>query len=77
MSECACHLPGLNSKSLEWETLHFYQSGQDLRISVPVLKGNDVKALTEYVRIHTKQSLATYPVKRIVEIKKENDDDAF
>ena len=68
MSECACHLPGLNSKSLEWETLHFNQSGQDLRISVPVLKGNDVKALTEYVRIHTKQSLATYPVKRIVEI---------
>jgi len=68
MSECACHLPGLDPRSLDWETLHFNQSGQNLKISVPVLKGDDVKALTEYIRNHTKQSLAAYPVKRIVEI---------
>ena len=68
MNECACHLPGLDPRSLEWETLHFNQSGQDLKIRVPVLTGSDVKALTEYIRYHTKQSLAAYPVKRIVEI---------
>ncbi len=68
MIEHACHLPGLDPRSLDWETLHFDQSGQDIKIDVPVLKGADVKALAEYIRIHKKQSLAGYPVKRIVEI---------
>ena len=68
MIEHACHLPGLDPRSLDWETLHFDQSGQDIKIDVPVLKGTDVKALAEYIRIHKKQSLSGYPVKRIVEI---------
>ena len=68
MNERACHLPGLDPRLLDWETLHFDQSGQDIKIDVPVLKGADVKALAEYIRIHKKQSLAGYPVKRIVEI---------
>ncbi|MFL2541380.1 MAG: acyl-CoA reductase [Candidatus Latescibacterota bacterium] len=68
MIESACHLPGLDLRSIEWETLHFNQSKQDLKINVPVLKSGDVKALTEHVRNHNKQSLAAYPVKRIVEI---------
>ena len=54
MNEHACHLPGLDPRSLDWETLHFDQSGQDIKIDVPVLKGADVKALAEYIRIHQK-----------------------
>ena len=54
MIEHACHLPGLDPRSLDWETLHFDQSGQDIKINVPVLKGADVKALAEYIRIHKK-----------------------
>jgi hypothetical protein len=68
MDECACHLPGLDPNLLNWETLHFNQPGQALKIHVPVLKGNEVKALTKYIRNHTKQYLAAYPVQHIVEI---------
>ena len=68
MNEHACHLPGLDPGSLNWETLHFVKSGRHIKIKVPVLHGTDVKLLARHVRKHKKKSLSNYPVKRIVEI---------
>ena len=68
MNERACHLPGLDPTTLDWETLLFDKSGWDLKIDVPVITGPDVQSLAEHIRRHTRQTLATYPVRRIVEI---------
>ena len=68
MNDHACHLPGLDPGSLNWETLHFGKSGRHIKIKVPVLHGTDVKLLASHVRKHKKKSLSNYPVKRIVEI---------
>ena len=68
MNERACHLPGLDPTTWDWETLLFDKSGLDLKIDVPVITGPDVQSLAEHIRRHTRQTLATYPVRRIVEI---------
>ena len=68
MNERACHLPGLDPKSLNWETLSFDRMGNDNSIDVPILSASDIQILSNHVRIHARRYLANSPVNRIVDV---------
>ena len=68
MNERACHLPGLDPKSLNWETLSFDRMGNDISIDVPILSASDIQILANHVRTHARRYLANSPVNRIVDV---------
>ena len=68
MSERACHLPGLDPKALNWETLSFDRMGSDISIDVPILSASDIHTLANHVRTHARRYLANSSVNRIVDV---------
>ncbi|MCT9812390.1 acyl-CoA reductase [Acidovorax sp. Be4] len=63
----AGYLPGLRDDEVQWQVLAFAQGGRRLEVSVPVLTGAQMQALTGRVRAAADRHLRTMPVAEIIE----------
>ncbi|WP_313298077.1 acyl-CoA reductase [Diaphorobacter sp.] len=64
----AGYLPGLNDDEVQWHVLHFERDGARLAVSVPVLTGAQMQALTARVQAAARQHLHTMRVADIIDV---------
>lgn len=64
----AGYLPGLNDDEVQWHELHFERDGVRLAVSVPVLTGAQMQALTARVQAAARQHLHTMRVADIIDV---------
>lgn len=65
MKVYAGHLPGINSRDVAWQSLHFGQQGNALEVCVPVLSDAQIASLAASVRDNARRYLHSLSVTRI------------
>ena len=67
MAERAGYLPGLDADALQWEAHNYGPREASLLVLLPVLKGEQITTVTQYVRSQACARLKTLPVGQIVD----------
>ena len=67
MAERAGYLPGLDADALQWEAHNYGPREASLLVLLPVLKGEQITAVTQYVRSQACARLKALPVGQIVD----------